>query len=167
MENAIGLFSRLGCRLRGFGDDARTREVIGRACRENGWFTPADICRAVAAVADGCSGAMRWRSGWRPTPFLSPNPGACWSSWPGISRWSDFRYAVRARRRAQVPRKTIGQRYRPDGICHRVAARNRPAGSGGILRRQHIARCRDRYGQRQCQPLFPGAVCGHSRPAAR
>ena len=43
MENAIGLFSRLGCRLRGFGDDARTREVIGRACRENGWFTPADI----------------------------------------------------------------------------------------------------------------------------
>ena len=78
-----------------------------------------------------------------------------------------FRYAVRARRRAQVPRKTIGQRYRPDGICHRVAARNRPAGSGGILRRQHIARCRDRYGQRQCQPLFPGAVCGHSRPAAR
>ena len=90
MENAIGLFSRLGCRLRGFGDDARTREVIGRACRENGWFTPADICRAVAAVADGCSGAMRWRSGWRPTPFLSPNPGACWSSWPGISRWSDF-----------------------------------------------------------------------------
>ena len=53
MENAIGLFSRLGCRLRGFGDDARTREVIGRACRENGWFTPADICRAVAAVADG------------------------------------------------------------------------------------------------------------------
>ena len=53
MENAIGLFSRLGCRLRGFGDAARTREVIGRACRENGWFTPADICRAVAAVADG------------------------------------------------------------------------------------------------------------------
>ena len=53
MKNAIGLFSRLGCRLRGFGDDARTREVIGRACRENGWFTPADIRRAVAAVADG------------------------------------------------------------------------------------------------------------------
>ena len=25
MKNAIGLFSRLGCRLRGFGDDARTR----------------------------------------------------------------------------------------------------------------------------------------------
>lgn len=50
-ENAIGLFSRLGCRLRGFGDDARTREIIGRACRENGWFTPADIRRAVAAVA--------------------------------------------------------------------------------------------------------------------
>ena len=53
MENAIGLFSRLVCRLRGFGDDARTREVIGRACRENGWFTPADICRAVADDADG------------------------------------------------------------------------------------------------------------------
>lgn len=53
MKNAIGLFSRLGCRLRGFGDDARTREIIGRACRENGWFTPADICRAVVAVADG------------------------------------------------------------------------------------------------------------------
>ena len=51
MKNAIGLFSRLGCRLRGFGDDARTREIIGRACRENGWFTPADIRRAVAAVA--------------------------------------------------------------------------------------------------------------------
>ena len=69
MENAIGLFSRLGCRLRGFGDDARTREVIGRACRENGWFTPADICRAVAAVADG---------------MLRRDALA------GISRWSDF-----------------------------------------------------------------------------
>lgn len=168
MENAIGLFSRLGCRLRGFGDDARTREVIGRACRENGWFTPADICRAVAAVADGMlrrDALAEWLAPY-PVPVAEPRRVLVVMA-GNIPLVGFFDMLCVLAAGPGVPRKTIGQRYRPDGICHRVAARNRPAGSGGILRRQHIARCRDRYGQRQCQPLFPGAVCGHSRPAAR
>lgn len=53
MENAIGLFSELGRRLAGFGGDSPTREIVERACRANVWFTPADIRRAVAALADG------------------------------------------------------------------------------------------------------------------
>lgn len=51
MKNAIGLLSELGRRLHGFGDDACTRGVIERACRANGWFTAADISRAVASIA--------------------------------------------------------------------------------------------------------------------
>ncbi len=55
MENAIGLFSRLGCRLRGFGDDARTREVIGRACRENGC---PELCPLFCDVDDVTYGGL-------------------------------------------------------------------------------------------------------------
>lgn len=51
MKNAVALFSELGRRLHGFGDDALTRSVAERACRANSWFTPADIRRAVAAIA--------------------------------------------------------------------------------------------------------------------
>lgn len=52
MKDAITLFATLGDRLRGFGDDDSTREVIARACEANGWFTPGEICRAVASIAD-------------------------------------------------------------------------------------------------------------------
>ena len=53
MKSAIELFSALGRRLADFGGDAPTQEVAERACRANGWFTPADVRRAVAAIADG------------------------------------------------------------------------------------------------------------------
>lgn len=52
MKDAIDLFATLGDRLRGFGDDDSTREVIARACDANGWFTPGEIRRAVASIAD-------------------------------------------------------------------------------------------------------------------
>ena len=52
MKSAIELFSALGRRLADFGGDAPTQEVAERACRANGWFTPADVRRAVAAIAD-------------------------------------------------------------------------------------------------------------------
>ena len=51
MKNMIETFSALGARLLGFGDDDATRAVIDSACRVNGWFTPADIRRAVRAIA--------------------------------------------------------------------------------------------------------------------
>ena len=53
MKNAIELFSELGRRLGGFGCDSPAGDVVAQACRANAWFTPGDIYRAVAAVADG------------------------------------------------------------------------------------------------------------------
>ena len=53
MKSAIELFSALGRRLADFGGDVPTQEVAERACRANGGFTPADVRRAVAAIADG------------------------------------------------------------------------------------------------------------------
>lgn len=51
MKNVIDLFSELGARLRGFGADDVTQVVMEAACRANGWFTPADVRRAVGAIA--------------------------------------------------------------------------------------------------------------------
>ena len=88
MKNMIETFSALGARLLGFGDDDATRAVIDSACRANGWFTPADIRRAVRAIAcDMLCNAKSSRRGWRTTlPFRLRSRGACWSSWPEISR---------------------------------------------------------------------------------
>ena len=51
MKNRIETFSALSVRLLDFGGDDATRAVMAAACRANGWFTPADICRAVRAIA--------------------------------------------------------------------------------------------------------------------
>lgn len=53
MKNAIDLFSELGELLRGFGNDAATCAVAKTACAANGWFTAAEIRRAVRAIAEG------------------------------------------------------------------------------------------------------------------
>lgn len=50
MKNAIDLFTALGGRLACFGEDAASQRVIAEACRANGWFTSADIRRAVVAL---------------------------------------------------------------------------------------------------------------------
>lgn len=74
MKNAIALLSELGRRLHGFGDDACTRGVIERACRANGWFTAADISRAVASIArDMLPGAQleKWLAPY-PVPVAVP-----------------------------------------------------------------------------------------------
>ena len=64
MKSAIELFSALGRRLADFGGDAPTQEVAERACRANGWFTPADVRRAAAAIAAGnldyCDKLLQW-----------------------------------------------------------------------------------------------------------
>ena len=52
MKDAIGLFSALGERLRDFGNTAQTQHVIDDACRANAWFSPQEISRAAAAIAD-------------------------------------------------------------------------------------------------------------------
>ena len=51
MKNVLISFSELGARLRRFGDDNATRGVVDAACRANGWFTLADVRRAVGAIA--------------------------------------------------------------------------------------------------------------------
>lgn len=74
MEYALELFSELGRRLRGFGCDVRTQEVAGHACLANGWFMPADIRRAVAAVAGDmlrCDLLREWLSRY-PVPVAAP-----------------------------------------------------------------------------------------------
>lgn len=53
MKSAIELFSALGRRLADFGGDAPTQEVAEAVpAGPTGWFTPADVRRAVAAIAD-------------------------------------------------------------------------------------------------------------------
>lgn len=51
MKDAIELLAALGRRLRDFGDDAPSVAALECACRANGWFTPADVRRAVRSVA--------------------------------------------------------------------------------------------------------------------
>lgn len=74
MKSAIELFTTLGRRLSGFGGDAYTRQIVERACRANGWFTPADISRAVTAIADDMLRRDRleaWLSPY-PVPVAAP-----------------------------------------------------------------------------------------------
>ena len=75
MKNTIETFSALGVRLLGFGDDDATRAVIDSACRANGWFTPADIRRAVRAIA--CDMLQRekleaWLANYPALPVAAP-----------------------------------------------------------------------------------------------
>lgn len=51
MKDAIELFVTLGERLRDFGHNDATQRVIACACEANGWFTPAEICRAISALS--------------------------------------------------------------------------------------------------------------------
>lgn len=51
-EHAIELFSALGERLRDFGHDTETQQIIAEACRANSWFSPHEIRRAVGAIAE-------------------------------------------------------------------------------------------------------------------
>ena len=77
MKNRIETFSALGVRLLDFGGDNATRAVMAAACRANGWFTPADICRAVRAIAGDMLQCEK--RGWQPTlPLRSLCRAACW-----------------------------------------------------------------------------------------
>ncbi len=74
MKSAIELFSALGRRLTDFGQDAHTQNIVERACRGNAWFTPADVRRAVAAIADDMLRRDRletWLSAY-PVPVAAP-----------------------------------------------------------------------------------------------
>lgn len=50
MKHAVELFSELGRRLRTFGTEPLSGAVLTRACRANGWFSPADVRRAVETL---------------------------------------------------------------------------------------------------------------------
>ncbi len=51
-EHAIELFSALGERLRDFGLNTETQQIIAEACRANNWFSPREIRRAVEAITE-------------------------------------------------------------------------------------------------------------------
>ncbi len=75
MKNAIDLFSELGVRLRGFGGDDVTRAVMNAACRANGWFTPAEVCRAVGAIARDMLNREKletWLADYPAVPVVAP-----------------------------------------------------------------------------------------------
>lgn len=50
MKNAITRFVALGERLSHFGEEPLSREIIARACRDNPWFSPQEVRRAVQAL---------------------------------------------------------------------------------------------------------------------
>lgn len=50
MKNAVDVFTELGDRLTGFGQDAVSQYIVADACRQNNWFLPAEVTRAVQAV---------------------------------------------------------------------------------------------------------------------
>ncbi|WP_064976233.1 acyl-CoA reductase [Alistipes provencensis] len=75
MKNAIDLFSELGVRLRGFGGDDVTRVVVNAACRANGWFTPAEVRRAVGAIARDMLNREKletWLADYPAVPVVAP-----------------------------------------------------------------------------------------------
>ena len=75
MKNAIDLFSELGVRLRGFGGDDVTRAVMNAACRANGWFTPAEVRRAVGAIARDMLSREKletWLADYPAVPVVAP-----------------------------------------------------------------------------------------------
>lgn len=75
MKNAIDLFSELGVRLRGFGSDDVTRAVMNAACRANGWFTPAEVRRAVGAIARDMLNREKletWLADYPAVPVVAP-----------------------------------------------------------------------------------------------
>lgn len=62
-----GLFVELGRRMRGFGDDERSRRCIADAVAANGWFTPGDLRMAAGAICEEFldEGKLRrWLSGY-------------------------------------------------------------------------------------------------------
>ena len=121
MKSAIELFSALGRRLADFGGDAPTQEVAERACRANGWFTPADVRRAVAAIADDMlrrDPLVTWplpRSGRRAAPRAGRHGRQ-------YSAGRLLRLVVRLGRRPSLSGEAFGQGPGADGICRRDAA---------------------------------------------
>ena len=77
MKRTIDIFSELGARLRDFGADDASRRTIDLACAANGWFTPAEIRRAVRAITDEMLCRERlaaWLSAYPGMPDRLPAP---------------------------------------------------------------------------------------------
>lgn len=73
MSAVVEMFVELGSRLRGFGGDEASREVMQRAMAQNAWFTEGDILRAVGAIRSEMLDRGKL-SAWlaRYTPTLAP-----------------------------------------------------------------------------------------------
>lgn len=168
MKNMIETFSALGARLLGFGDDDATRAVIDSACRANGWFTPADIRRAVRAIA--CDMLQRekleaWLADYPALPVAEP------------------------RRVLVVMAGNIPLVGFFDLLCVLVSGHGclvKPSAKDSVLMEHVVGLLREidpsapvrlydgtssvdavnRHRRDQRQPLFPGALRRHSLPAA-
>lgn len=65
MKHIVDIFSALGERLTRFGGDDASNRIIDEAIAANGWFTRADILRAVEAIRSemlDCDKLMAWLS---------------------------------------------------------------------------------------------------------
>lgn len=73
MSAVVEMFVELGARLRDFGGDDTSREVMQRAMAQNAWFTEGDILRAVGAIRSEMLDREKL-SAWlaRYTPTLAP-----------------------------------------------------------------------------------------------
>lgn len=74
-EKRIETFVRLGVQLASFGQDAVSGWVVAEACRENAWFTPSDVFRAVEAIRSemlGEENLRRWMNSYPLLPVTRP-----------------------------------------------------------------------------------------------
>lgn len=74
MKHAIELFAALRSRLASFGSEDSSRRVIAEACQVNGWFSQAEVRRAVAAVSEQMlrEDLLREWLAHYPTPVTTP-----------------------------------------------------------------------------------------------
>ena len=99
------------------------------------------------------------------SPAVPPAPGAGHHG-REYSAGGFLRPAVRAGQRPPLRDQTLGEGSGADGVHGGSAARRRAGAPDRILRRDESGRCRDRHGQRQCQPLFPLPLREYSVAAA-
>lgn len=123
VKNAIDLFSELGVRLRGFGDDNATRGVVNAACRANGWFTPAEVRRAVGAIARDMLSREKleaWLANYPAVPVATPRRVLVVMA-GNIPLVGFFDLLCTVVSGPLVPDKALGQGYRADGVYRRPA----------------------------------------------
>lgn len=155
----------MGRRLADFGGDVPTQEVAERACRANGWFTPADVRRAVAAIADGMLRRDRLETWLAPYPVPVAVPRRVLVVMAGnipLVGFFDLLCVLAAGHRCLV-KPSAKDRVLTEYVVGMLRELD-PEVPVGFCDGSSPGRCGDRHGQRQRQPLFPDAVRPESPP---